>query len=434
MEVTVNNLENHQVELEITVPAEELGKAYQAAYKKIVSKVNIPGFRKGKAPLLIVEKQYGVETVLREAFDIVAPKAMSEALQQEDMDLVTRPEIDVVTLGSGTLEKGKDVFFKATATKKPEVKLGEYKGLKVEVTKDVGDDNAIQEQLVRMLDRQADMVDAEEGAAVEKDDFITLDFKGFVDGEAFAGGESKDYPLQVGSNSFIPGFEDQLIGATIGNEIKVNVKFPEEYHSEELKGKDAVFECTVKSIKKKVLPELNDDFAKKASTFQTLDELKADIKSNLEKSAEAKAESAKREAAIKQAADNAEVDVPEVMVENRVSAMIQQMALSLQQQGMSLEMYLQYTNSDMAKLRENYKETAATNVKVDLMLEAVAKAEGIKVEAEDLDEQVNAMAATYGATPAQVRQIIAEQGRLGELTGSVLRSKTAKFMVDSVAE
>ena len=429
MEVTVNNLENHQVELEITVPAEELGKAYHAAYKKIVSKVNIPGFRKGKAPLLIVEKQYGVETVLREAFDIVAPKAMSEALQQEDMDLVTRPEIDVVTL-----EKGKDVVFKATATKKPEVKLGEYKGLKVEVTKDVVDDNAIQEQLVRMLDRQADMVDAEEGAAVEKDDFITLDFKGFVDGEAFAGGESKDYPLQVGSNSFIPGFEDQLIGATIGNEIKVNVKFPEEYHSEELKGKDAVFECTVKSIKKKVLPELNDDFAKKASTFQTLDELKADIKSNLEKSAEAKAESAKREAAIKQAADNAEVDVPEVMVENRVNAMIQQMALSLQQQGMSLEMYLQYTNSDMAKLRENYKETAATNVKVDLMLEAVAKAEGIKVEAEDLDEQVNAMAATYGATPAQVRQIIAEQGRLGELTGSVLRSKTAKFIVDSVAE
>ena len=429
MEVTVNNLENHQVELEITVPAEELGKAYQAAYKKIVSKVNIPGFRKGKAPLLIVEKQYGVETVLREAFDIVAPKAMSEALQQEDMDLVTRPEIDVVTL-----EKGKDVVFKATATKKPEVKLGEYKGLKVEVTKDVVDDNAIQEQLVRMLDRQADMVDAEEGAAVEKDDFITLDFKGFVDGEAFDGGESKDYPLQVGSNSFIPGFEDQLIGATIGNEIKVNVKFPEEYHSEELKGKDAVFECTVKSIKKKVLPELNDDFAKKASTFQTLDELKADIKSNLEKSAEAKAESAKREAAIKQAADNAEVDVPEVMVENRVNAMIQQMALSLQQQGMSLEMYLQYTNSDMAKLRENYKETAATNVKVDLMLEAVAKAEGIKVEAEDLDEQVNAMAATYGATPAQVRQIIAEQGRLGELTGSVLRSKTAKFIVDSVAE
>ena len=429
MEVTVNNLENHQVELEITVPAEELGKAYQAAYKKIVSKVNIPGFRKGKAPLLIVEKQYGVETVLREAFDIVAPKAMSEALQQEDMDLVTRPEIDVVTL-----EKGKDVVFKDTATKKPEVKLGEYKGLKVEVTKYVVDDNAIQEQLVRMLDRQADMVDAEEGAAVEKDDFITLDFKGFVDGEAFAGGESKDYPLQVGSNSFIPGFEDQLIGATIGNEIKVNVKFPEEYHSEELKGKDAVFECTVKSIKKKVLPELNDDFAKKASTFQTLDELKADIKSNLEKSAEAKAESAKREAAIKQAADNAEVDVPEVMVENRVNAMIQQMALSLQQQGMSLEMYLQYTNSDMAKLRENYKETAATNVKVDLMLEAVAKAEGIKVEAEDLDEQVNAMAATYGATPAQVRQIIAEQGRLGELTGSVLRSKTAKFIVDSVAE
>ena len=429
MEVTVNNLENHQVELEITVPAEELGKAYQAAYKKIVSKVNIPGFRKGKAPLLIVEKQYGVETVLREAFDIVAPKAMSEALQQEDMDLVTRPEIDVVTL-----EKGKDVVFKATATKKPEVKLGEYKGLKVEVTKDVVDDNAIQEQLVRMLDRQADMVDAEEGAAVEKDDFITLDFNGFVDGEAFAGGESKDYPLEVGSNSFIPGFEEQLVGMKVGEEKDVNVTFPEDYHSEELKGKAAVFACKVNSIKRKVLPAMDDEFAKKASTFETLDELKADVRKNLQTAADNKAVNEKREAVLDAISEAAEVEIPNVMIETRINNMINQMAMNIEQQGMKLEQYLQFTGTDMSKLRENCKETAQKNLRIDLVLEAVATAEGIKVEDADLQAEIAGMAAQYGATPAQIKKIIAENGQIGSLIDTIMRRKAMELVVSSAVE
>ncbi len=429
MEVSVKDLENQQVELNITVPAAELDKAYDAAAKKLANRVNIPGFRKGKAPKKIVERHVGKEYVMTDAFEMVAPKALNEALAQENIDIVTRPELDV-----DTLELGKDLVFKAVATKKPEVELGEYKGLKVEVEKDVVDDEAIQQQLVRMLDRQADMVEAEEGAAVEKDNFITLDFKGFVDGEAFAGGEGKDYPLQIGSNSFIPGFEDQLIGAKVGEEKEVNVTFPEEYHSEELKGKPAVFKCTVKSIKKKVLPELNDDFAKKASTFQTLDELKADLKSNLEKSAETKAESEKREKAINMAADNAKVDIPEVMIENRVNAMVQEMALRLEQQGLKLEQYMAYAGTDINKLRENYKETAASNVKVDLVLEAIAKAEGIKVEAEDLDNEVATMAAAYGATAKQVKKIIAEQGRLGDLAATVLRRKTANFVIDSIAQ
>ncbi|WP_297963867.1 trigger factor [uncultured Anaerovibrio sp.] len=429
MEVSVKDLENQQVELNITVPAAELEKAYDAAAKRIAGRVNIPGFRKGKAPKKIVERHVGKQNIMTDAFEVVAPKAFNEALDQEKIEIVTRPDIDV-----DTLELGKDLVFKAVATKKPEVELGEYKNLQVQVEKDVVDDEAVQQQLVRMLDRQADMVDAEEGAAVEKENFITLDFKGFVDGEAFAGGEGKDYPLQIGSNAFIPGFEDQLIGAKVGEEKEVNVSFPEDYHSEELKGKPAVFKCTVKSIKKKVLPELNDEFAKKASTFQTLDELKADLRSNLEKSAESKAETEKREKAINMAADNAKVNIPEVMIDNRVNAMIQEMALRLEQQGLKLEQYMAYAGTDINKLRESYRETAASNVKIDLVLEAIAKAEGIKVEAEDLDNEVANMAAAYGATPAQVKKIIAEQGRLGDLAGTVLRRKTANFVIDNIAK
>ncbi|MDD3114865.1 MAG: trigger factor [Anaerovibrio sp.] len=429
MEVNVKDLENSQVEFEITVPAAELDKAYDAAYKKVAGKVNIPGFRKGKAPKHIVERTAGKEYILDEAVEALAPKAFFDAVKEKGIDIVTRPDFDVITK-----ELGKDLAFKVVATKKPEVKLGEYKGLKAEVAKDAVDDEAVQLQLTRMLDRQADMVEAEEGAEVAKDDFITLDFKGFVDGEAFAGGEGKDYPLQIGSNSFIPGFEDQLVGAGIGEEKEVNVTFPEEYHSEELKGKPAVFKCTVKSIKRKVLPELNDDFAKKASTFQTLDELKADIRSNLEKSAETKFEAEKREAVIKLAAENAEVEIPEVMIENRVNVMIQELALRLEQQGMKLEMYMQYAGTDMNKLRETYKDTAAVNVKTDLVLEAVAKAEGIKVEGEDLDAEVESMAKAYGATAADVKKIITQQGRTMDLMETVLRRKTAQFILDSTAE
>lgn len=429
MEVNVKELENSQVEFEITVPAAELDKAYEAAYKKVASKVNIPGFRKGKAPKIIVERNVGKEYILDEAIEAVAPKNFFQAAKEKEIDIVTRPEFDIVSK-----ELGKDLIFKVTATKKPEVKLGDYKGLKVEVEKDAVDDDAVQLQLTRMLDRQADMVEAEEGAAVAKDDFITLDFEGFVDGEAFAGGKGQDYPLQIGSQSFIPGFEDQLVGAKVGQELDVNVTFPEEYHAEELKGKPAVFKCTVKSIKRKVLPALDDEFAKKASTFETLDELKADIRSNLEKSAESKFEAEKREAVIKQAAENAEVEIPEVMIENRVDMMLNELSLRLEQRGMNLEMYLQYANTDIDQLRDTYKDTAKANVKTDLVLEAVAKAEGLKVSGEDLDAEVEAMAKAYGASAAEVKKIIQEQGRTMDLANTVLHRKTAQFILENVAE
>ena len=364
-----------------------------------------------------------------EVFEIIAPQAYAEALEDQKIDPVTRPAIDVVTM-----EEGKDLVFKATVTEKPELKLGEYKGLKIEQKVGTVSDDDVQQQLTRMLDRQADMVEAEEGAAVQASSFITLDFKGFVDGEAFPGGEGKDYPLQIGSHSFIPGFEEQLIGAKIGEEKDVNVTFPKEYHAAELAGKEAVFKCTVRSIKEKVVPAMDDEFAKKASTFQTLDELKADVRSKLEKSAAERAESDNREAALQQASDNATVEIPDVMVDNRVTTMIQELSMRLEQQGMKMEQYLQYAGTDIAKIRETYREAAAKNVKMDLVLEQVAKAEEIKVEAADLDAEVEAMAKTYGATPEQVKKIIAQQGRLGDLAATVLRRKTAQFIVDNVAK
>ena len=429
MKVTVENGENQQVTLTIEVEAAEVSKAAERASKRLANRVNIPGFRKGKAPRKIVERHVGTEALMQEAFDLIAPKAFNDALAEQKIEPVTRPNIDIVTL-----EEGKDLVFKAAVTPRPEVKLGEYKGLKVEKAAVEIKDEDVEKQLKNFQDRQGKMVEAAEGAAVADGDFTTLDFEGFVNGEAFEGGKGTDYPLQIGSGSFIPGFEEQLIGAKVGEEKEVNVKFPEEYHAKELAGKDAVFKCTIRSIKTKELPAIDDELAKKVSTFETLDELKADIRKNLQENAERKAENDRKTAAIEQAANNITVDIPAVMIDNRVTSMIQEMAMRLEQQGMKLEQYLQYAGTDIAKIREDYRETAEKNVKTDLMLEEVAKAEDIKVEAKDLDAEVAAMAAAYGATPKQVQKIIKEQGRIGDLAASVLRKKTAQFIIDNIAE
>lgn len=429
MKVTAEQGENQQVTLTIEVEAAEVSKAAERASKQLARRVSIPGFRKGKAPRKIVERHVGTEALMQEAFDLLAPKAFNDALEEQKIDPVTRPNIDIVTL-----EDGKDLVFKATVTPRPEVKLGEYKGLKVEKAAVEITDEDVDKQLKNFQDRQGKMVDAPEGAAVADGDFTTLDFEGFVDGEAFEGGKGKDYPLQIGSGSFIPGFEEQLIGVKVGEEKEVQVKFPEEYHAKELAGKDATFKCTIRSIKHKELPAIDDELAKKVSTFQTLDELKADIRKNLQENAERKAENDRNSAAIEQATENITVDIPAVMIDNRVTAMIQEMAMRLEQQGMKLDQYLQYAGTDIAKIREDYRETAEKNVKTDLMLEEVAKAEDIKVEGKDLDAEVAAMAAAYGATPQQVQKIIKEQGRVGDLAASVLRKKTAQFIIDHIAE
>ena len=429
MKVTAEHGENREVTLTIEVEQEKLENATDGAAKRIAGRVNIPGFRKGKAPRKIVENFVGKEAILQEAFEAVAQKAFDEALKEQDMEPVTRPEIDIVTL-----EEGKNVVFTAKFTQRPEVTLGEYKGLKVEKPEASVSEEDIDRQIEGMRQHQGTLIDAPTDAAVKKDDFITLDFDGFVDGVPFEGGKGEDYPLQIGSGSFIPGFEDQLIGAKVGEEREVNVTFPEDYHAENLKGKAALFKCTVRSIKSRELPEVNDEFAKKASKFDTLAELREDIRKNLQESAARRAENERRTKAIDMATDNCTMEIPPVMVENRITAMIQEMAMRLEQQGMSLEQYLQYAGLDMAHIRDEYRETAEKNVRTDLMLEEVAKAEDIKVDGRDLDQEVYAMALSYGATPKQVQKIIKEQGRVSDLAATVLRKKTAQFIVDNITE
>ena len=429
MKVTAEHGENREVTLTIEVEQEKLENATDGAAKRIAGRVNIPGFRKGKAPRKIVENFVGKEAILQEAFEAVAQKAFDEALKEQDMEPVTRPEIDIVTL-----EEGKNVVFTAKFTQRPEVTLGEYKGLKVEKPEASVSEEDIDRQIEGMRQHQGTLIDAPADAAVKKDDFITLDFDGFVDGVPFEGGKGEDSPLQIGSGSFIPGFEDQLIGAKVGEEREVNVTFPEDYHAENLKGKAALFKCTVRSIKSRELPEVNDEFAKKASKFDTLAELREDIRKNLQESAARRAENERRTKAIDMATDNCTMEIPPVMVENRITAMIQEMAMRLEQQGMSLEQYLQYAGLDMARIRDEYRETAEKNVRTDLMLEEVAKAEDIKVDGRDLDQEVYAMALSYGATPKQVQKIIKEQGRVSDLAATVLRKKTAQFIVDNITE
>ncbi|MFC2767309.1 MAG: trigger factor [Mitsuokella sp.] len=429
MKVTAEHGENQQVTLTIEVEAAELGKAVERAAKQLAGRVNIPGFRRGKAPRKIVERHVGRDALMQEAFDLIAPKAFGEALDDQKIEPVTRPDIDIITL-----EEGKNLVFKAVVTPRPEVRLGEYKGISVPKEEAKVTDEEVEQRLKTFQDRQSTMVDVPEGSAVENGDFTTLDFKGLVDGKPFEGGEGKDYPLQIGSGSFIPGFEDQLVGARVGEERDVSVTFPEDYHTAALAGKPAVFKCTVRSIKRKELPELDDALAKKVSKFGTLDELRADVRKNMEEAAERKAENDQKTAAIDRATENVTVDIPPVMVENRVSSMIQEMAMRLEQQGMKFERYLQYANTDIQKLREQYREAAEKNVRTDLMLEEVAKAENIKVEAADLDAEVAGMAAAYGATPHQVQKIIKEQGRVGDLAATVLRKKTAQFIIDNIAK
>lgn len=429
MNVTTEKIENHKVVLTIEVPAEELDKGIKAACKSLANRVNIPGFRKGKAPRRILEMNIGKEAILDEAFDRVAQKAFDEALKQENLDPVDRPQVDIVTL-----EEGKDVVFKATITPVPEVTLGEYKGLKVAKDAVEVKDEQVEEQVKNILNHHAKMVDAEQGATVANDDFITLDFKGEVDGVAFAGGKGKDYPLQIGSHSFIDTFEDQLVGLKVGEEKDVNVTFPEEYHAKDLAGKAAVFHCKINSIKHKEMPELTDEFVKASTSYESIEDMKAKLRENIEKNAQREADTKRRNEILKQATDNITVDIPEVMVENRVSNMIQELSVNLENQGMNLDAYLKYANMDMAKLREQYKESAAIAVKTDLMLDAVAKAEDIKVENADINAEIALLAATYGTTPQEVSKIIKKNHSIGNLVATVLHKKAANFIIDSAVE
>ena len=425
MNVTVERVEN-EATLKITAPAAEVNAGYKKAVQKIADQVNIPGFRKGKAPRAIIEMHYGKEAVKQEAFEIVANKAYSEALDQEKLIPVSDPKVE-----ESTFEEGKDMELTIKVTLKPEPELGEYKGLHVDKKEVEITDEQVDAQIKDMMGRDAKMVVAEEGAVIEKGDFAIIDFAGTVDGEPFSGGEGKGYPLEVGSNSFIPGFEDQLVGLSKGDSTDVEVTFPEDYFVKDLAGKEAIFKVNIQDVKRKELPELNDEYVASKTDFKTVEELRANYKERMQKAAEANAKAEYEHELIDLAVANAKFSVPEIMIEDKISQMVDEMKMSLESRKMSLDMYMQYTGLDMAKIRENQRPVAEENVKTDLVLDAIAKAEDIQVDMADVDAEIAAISAQHGAAPEEVKKIIKGNGTMGLLLANILRRKAAHVVIDS---
>ena len=425
MNVTVERVEN-EATLKITAPAADVNAGYKKAVQKIANSVNIPGFRKGKAPRAIIQMHYGKEAVTQEAFEIVANKAYSDALEQEKLIPVSEPTVE-----ERVFEEGKDMELTIKVTLKPEPELGEYKGLHVDKKEADVTDEDVDAQVKELLNRNAKMVVAEDGAVIEKGDFAIIDFAGTVDGEPFSGGEGKGYPLEVGSNSFIPGFEDQLVGLSKGDSTDVEVTFPEEYFVKELAGKEAVFKVNIQDVKRKELPELTDEYVAANSDFKTVEELRANYKERMQNAAEANAKAEYEHALIDLAVANAKFSVPEIMVEDKISQMVEEMKMSLESRKMSLDMYMQYTGLDMAKIRENQRPVAEENVKTDLVLDAIAKAEDIQVDMADVDAEIAAISAQHGAAPEEVKSIIKANGTMGLLLANILRRKAAHVVIDS---
>lgn len=425
MNVTVERVEN-EATLKITAAAAEVNAGYKKAVQKIADQANIPGFRKGKAPRAIIEMHYGKEAVKQEAFEIVANKAYSEALNQEKLIPVSDPKVE-----ESTFEEGKDMELTIKVTLKPEPELGEYKGLHVEKKEVEVTDEQVDAQIKDMMGRDAKMVVAEEGAVIEKGDFAIIDFAGTVDGEPFSGGEGKGYPLEVGSNSFIPGFEDQLVGLSKGDSTDVEVTFPEDYFVKDLAGKEAIFKVNIQDVKRKELPELNDEYVASKTEFKTVEDLRANYKERMQKAAEANAKAEYEHELIDLAVANAKFSVPEIMIEDKISQMVEEMKMSLESRKMSLDMYMQYTGLDMAKIRENQRPVAEENVKTDLVLDAIAKAEDIQVDMADVDAEIAAISAQHGASPEEVKKIIKGNGTMGLLLANILRRKAAHVVIDS---
>lgn len=425
MNVTVERVGNDAT-LKITLPAEEVNKGFKKAVAKIAGQVNIPGFRKGKAPRNIIEMHYGKEAVKQEAFELVANQCYTEALEQEKLIPVSDPKVE-----DSVFEENKDMELTIKVTLKPEVKLGDYKELHVEKEAVEVTDEAVEEQVQGLRSRHAKMVEAEEGAVIEKGDFAIIDFAGTVDGEPFSGGEGKGYPLEVGSNSFIPGFEDQLVGLKKGDSTDVDVTFPEEYFVKELAGKQAIFKVNVQDVKRKELPELTDEYVAANSDCKTVEELRTSYKERMQKAAENNAQIAYEKALIDLAVANAEFEVPEIMIEDRVTQMIDEMRMSLEARKLTLEQYMQYSGIDMKQLRERQHDAAVENVKTDLVLDAIAKAENIQVSMEDVDSELSAIASQHGATLEDVKKIIKSNGTMGLLLANILRRKAAHVIIDS---
>ncbi|MDC3415693.1 trigger factor [Aquibacillus salsiterrae] len=387
--------------LTVEVEAEKFDKALDQAFKKVVKQVQLPGFRKGKIPRGLFEQRFGVESLYQDAVDIILPTEYTNAIEETGIEPVDQPEVDVTQI-----EKGKPLVFTAKVTVKPEVKLGEYKGLEVEdVSVEVTDED-VSHELKHQQEHQAELVVKEEGT-VEEGDTVTIDFEGFVDGEAFEGGKAENHQLEIGSESFIPGFEEQLVGKATGEEADIEVTFPEEYHAENLAGKPATFKVKIHEIKAKELPELDDEFAKDVDEeVETLDELKKKIRERLENQKQTDADNQKREALIEQASNNSEVEIPEAMVTSELDRMLREFEQRLQMQGMTLDMYYQFSGQDESALKEQMKEDAGKRVKTNLVLEAIINAENIEVTEEDVNKELESMATMYQASVEQLTQML----------------------------
>ena len=383
MSLQVEKLEHNMAKLTVEVAAEDVEKALQAAYLKQRKQINIPGFRKGKVPRQMIEKMYGPEVFYDEAANNMIPDAYAKAYDESELDIVSQPKIEVVQM-----EKGKPFIFTAEVATKPEVTLGDYKGLKVDKVSTRVTQKEVDEEIEKERERNARTIEVTDRAVQDKDE-VTLDFEGFVDGVAFEGGKGEDYPLTIGSGSFIPGFEEQLIGAEIDKEVEVNVTFPKEYHSEELAGKDATFKCTVHTIKAKELPELDDEFASEVSECETMDAYRAEVKKNIKERKERTGKEKKENQAVDQAIENAQMDIPEAMIEFQVRQMADDFARRIQQQGLTVEQYFQFTGMTAEKMMEEMRPQAEKSIKTRLVLEAIVKAENIEVSDERVEVLVH---------------------------------------------
>lgn len=390
MSLQVERLEHNMAKLTIEVPAEEVEKALQAAYLKERGKISLPGFRKGRVPRQMIEKMYGPEVFYDEAANRMISEAYAKAYDECELELVSQPKIEITQL-----EKGKEFIFTAEVAVKPEVKLGEYKGLKVDKVSTRVTQKEVDEEIDKERERNARTIDVTDRAVQDKDQ-ITLDFEGFVDGVAFEGGKASDYPLTIGSGAFIPGFEDQLIGANIDEEKEINVTFPEEYQAKELAGKAAVFKCTVHSIKAKELPELDDEFVSDVSEkSETVDAYKAEVKAKIKERKENEGKQKREDQSVEQAVANAEMDIPEAMISFQSRQMVDDFARRIMQQGMTMEQYFQFTGLSEEKMMEEFKPEAEKRIRTRLTLEAIVAAENIEVSEERLDEELQKMADSY---------------------------------------
>lgn len=403
MSLQVERLEHNMAKLTIEVPAEEVEKALQAAYLKERGKISLPGFRKGRVPRQMIEKMYGPEVFYDEAANRMISEAYAKAYDECELELVSQPKIEITQL-----EKGKEFIFTAEVAVKPEVKLGEYKGLKVDKVSTRVTQKEVDEEIDKERERNARTIDVTDRAVQDKDQ-ITLDFEGFVDGVAFGGGKASDYPLTIGSGAFIPGFEDQLIGANIDEEKEINVTFPEEYQAKELAGKAAVFKCTVHSIKAKELPELDDEFVSDVSEkSETVDAYKAEVKAKIKERKENEGKQKREDQSVEQAVANAEMDIPEAMISFQSRQMVDDFARRIMQQGMTMEQYFQFTGLSEEKMMEEFKPEAEKRIRTRLTLEAIVAAENIEVSEERLDEELQKMADSYKMEVDKLKEYMGE--------------------------